>query len=75
MNFICSVSKSCDKLPTSLVYLDTSVNPNKFLGHVLVYKAYEENAVKFDYGKYFCFIVPLSKINIYRKIRVQAVLN
>ena len=56
MNFICSVSKSCDKLPTSLVYLDTSVNPYKFLGHVQVYKAgHEKNAVHFDLGKY-CFL-------------------
>ena len=32
----------CDDLPTSLAYMDTSVNPNKFIGHVLVEKCDEE---------------------------------
>ena len=50
-------------LPTSLVYVDTSVNPHMLLGHVkvdkfdvesclLVFKADEENAVEFDLGKF-----------------------
>ena len=50
-----SAGESCEEFPTSLVYLDTSVNPNELLGHVLVYKAGEENSVKFDLGKY-CFL-------------------
>ena len=63
LNFNYSVGESCDELPTSLVYLDTSVNPHKLLGHVkvnkfdvesclLVFKADEENAVEFDLGKF-----------------------
>ena len=50
LNFLYSVSESSDKLPTSLVYFDTSVNPNKLLGHVKIYEFDEENSVKFDYG-------------------------
>ena len=46
-----STGNSCDELPTSLVYLDTSVNPHKLLGHVKIYKIDEENAVEFDLGK------------------------
>ena len=60
LNFNYSAGESCDELPTSLVYLDTSVNPHKLLGHVKIYKQMmiqtnlqldEENAVEFDLGK------------------------
>ena len=54
LNLNYSAGESCDELPTSLVYLDTSVNPHKLLGHVKIYKFYkidEENAVEFDLGK------------------------
>ena len=60
MNFNYSFVDSCDELPTSLVYLDTSVNPHKLLGHVKIYKQMmiqtnlqldEESAVEFDLGK------------------------
>ena len=67
MNFLYSVSESSDKLPTSLVYLDTSVNPNKLLGHVKIYEADEENAVKFDYGKY-CFLCFFIQNKYFQKI-------
>ena len=30
--------------------MDTSVNPNKLLGHVIVYESEEKNAVEFDLG-------------------------
>ena len=50
-NFNCSIFDSCDELPTSLVYMDTSVNPNKLLGHVIVYESEEKSAVEFDLGK------------------------
>ena len=51
LNLNYSAGESCDELPTSLVYLDTSVNPHKLLGHVKIYKIDEENAVEFDFGK------------------------
>ena len=53
LNFNYSTCESCDELPTSLVYMDTSVNPNKLLGHVKIYKPDEENAVQFNHGKYY----------------------
>ena len=53
MNFSYRIDESCDELPTSLVYLDTSVNPNKLLGYVKIYEPDEENAVQFNHGKYF----------------------
>ena len=47
-----SFGESCDELPTSLVYIDTSVTPNKLHGHVKISKSDEiENAVRFDDGK------------------------
>ena len=30
------LEKSCDSLPISLVYMDTSTSPHKLLGHVLI---------------------------------------
>ena len=51
--FVYSVSESSDKLPTSLVYLDTFINPNKLLGHLQIYKADEKNAVQFHHGKHY----------------------
>ena len=45
--------ESCDELPTSLVYMDTSVVPHKLLGHVLVEKMKNiKNVVEFDLGMY-----------------------
>ena len=37
--------------------MDTSVNPNKLLGHVIVYESEEKNAVDLDLGKilFICF--------------------
>ena len=53
MNIIYSSGESCDELPTSLVYMDTSVTPNKLHGHVKISKSDEiENSVQFDNGKY-----------------------
>ena len=51
MIFIYSVSKSSDELPISLVYLDTSINPNKLLGHVEIDKCCRKNdSLEFDNG-------------------------
>ena len=47
-----SFDDSCDELPTSLVYLDTSVNPHKLLGHVQIKKFVEENALELNSGKF-----------------------
>ena len=51
MIFNCSIFDSSDELPTSFVYMDTSVDPNKLLGHVLIYEHDEKNAVYLDLGK------------------------
>ena len=51
LNVNYSIGESCDELPTSLVYVDTSVNPNKLLGHVKIDEAEEEYAVFFNHGK------------------------
>ena len=46
-----TLEQSCDDIPTSLVYMDTSVNPHKILGHTLVTKLEcRNNAVEFDLG-------------------------
>ena len=40
--------------------MDTSVNPNKLLGHVIVYESEEKNAVDLDLGKILfkcCFLI------------------
>ena len=50
--FNSSTGDSCDKLPTSLVYLDTSVSPHNLLGHVQIDKFVEKNAVELDLGKF-----------------------
>ena len=42
MNFIYSIGESCDELPTSLVYLDTSEKPCKLLGHVQIKEFYQK---------------------------------
>ena len=47
-----SFDDSCDELPTSLVYLDTSVNPNKLLGHVKILELDEENAIELNLSKF-----------------------
>ena len=52
MNFNYSFGDSCDELPTSLVYLDTSVNPNKLLGHVKILELDEENAIELNLSKF-----------------------
>ena len=52
LNFNSSTGNLCDELPTSLVYLDTSVSPHKLLGHVKIDKSVEENAVQLDFGKF-----------------------
>ena len=44
----------CDDLPTSLAYMDTSVNPHKFLGHVLIEKRYDKiKSLEFDLSEFF----------------------
>ena len=35
-DFMEPIRKSCDDLPTSLVYMDTTATPHKLLGHVQV---------------------------------------
>ena len=52
LNFNSSTGDSCNELPTSLVYLDTSVSPHNLLGHVQIDKFVEENAVELDLGKF-----------------------
>ena len=53
------LEESCDELPTSLVYMDTSATPHKVIGHVLVEKSDDyKNAVEFDLGK--CNLICLS---------------
>ena len=50
---------------TSLVYMDTSVNPNKILGHVQV-NEFDENSVVFDSGKFlYKFIKTCSRTKIF----------
>ena len=57
-----TLKKCCDELPTSLVYMDTSVVPHKVLGHVLVEKMVdvekydEESRVEFDLGTFDNYI-------------------
>ena len=47
-----TLKKCCDELPTSLVYMDTSVVPHKLLGHVLVERiSYLGSNVELDLGK------------------------
>ena len=58
--FNSSTGDSCDELLTSLVYLDTSVNPHKLLGHVQINKYVKENAVELDLCK-FQFIIFFNK--------------
>ena len=52
LNFNSCTGDSSDELPTSFVYLDTSVSPHKLLGHVKIDKSVEENAVQLDFGKF-----------------------
>ena len=48
------IKELCDDFPTSLAYMDTSVNPNKFIGHVLVEKRDEEiKSLELDLGEFF----------------------
>ena len=48
-----TLKKCCDDLPTSLVYMDTSVVPHKLLGHLLVERiSCLESDVEFDLGKF-----------------------
>ena len=52
------LKKSCDELPTSLVYMHTSTIPHKLIGHVLVEKVENiRNAVEFDIGKFNEYIL------------------
>ena len=59
--FNSSTDDSKNQLPTSLVYLDTSVNPHKLLGHVQIKKFVEENAVELNFGKFQFIILFLIK--------------
>ena len=46
--------ESFENDPTSLVYIDTSVNPHKILGQLQVSEfGGRKNAVEFDDGKFF----------------------
>ena len=63
----CSIFDSSDEFLTSLVYMDTSVNPNKLLGHVIVNESEEKNAVDLDLGKilFICFFLIQSTKKVY----------
>ena len=57
LKYIYSFCESFDNDPTSLVYMDTTVNPPKILGKLQVYKFEErKNSVEFYDGK-FLFMV------------------
>ena len=53
LNVNYSIGESCDELPTSLVYVDTSVNPHKILGHVEISEFREKKSIEIDYGKFY----------------------
>ena len=54
---IYSFCESFENDPTSLVYIDTSVNPHKILGQLEVHKFDKRrNAVEFDNGKFLFMI-------------------
>ena len=44
-DFMEPIRKSCDDLPTSLVYMDTSVTPHKLHGYVQVESFYDRKRI------------------------------
>ena len=73
-NFNCSIFDSSDEFLTSLVYMDTSVNPNKLLGHVIIYEFDEKNAIYLDLGKFLFIVFILNSINqeniLYKNVKI-----
>ena len=64
------LEKSCDELPTSLVYTDTSENPHKVVGHAFVEKLWSKaNALYVNLGKFILLkVVSINLVLIYHKL-------
>ena len=64
------LEKSCDELPTSLVYTDTSKEPHKVVGHAFVEKpSSKENAVDVDVGKFILLkVISINLVFVYDKL-------
>ena len=54
--------------------MDTSVNPNKLLGHVIIYEFDEKNAIYLDLGKFLFIVFILNSINqeniLYKNVKI-----